>query len=167
MPVRSATLIQISGTRTPSRSRQAIMARLVAKRRRAAKPRREVGLRGSGVAGHDRAMGGSSSGARRDPAAVASAARPTRRVCALVGAPALALLAVAAAALAGGAGAQLRIATAEVTPIPSASPGPTAAAPHAALRVGTSGDYAPFSTVGPDEILTGFDVEVARAYARD
>jgi cyclohexadienyl dehydratase len=37
--------------------------------------------------------------------------------------------------------------------------------PRAALRVGTSGDYAPFSQRGPAG-RSGFDVEVARAYAR-
>lgn len=35
------------------------------------------------------------------------------------------------------------------------------------LRVGTSGDYAPFSTHSPDGTPAGFDVEVARAYAAD
>ncbi|MBW2267197.1 MAG: transporter substrate-binding domain-containing protein [Deltaproteobacteria bacterium] len=34
------------------------------------------------------------------------------------------------------------------------------------LRVGTSGDYAPFSLAGPRG-LTGFDIDVARAYAED
>lgn len=37
----------------------------------------------------------------------------------------------------------------------------------APLRVGTSGDYAPFSVRGEDGALTGFDVEVANAYAAD
>ena len=46
-----------------------------------------------------------------------------------------------------------------------------AAASHAAapgqpvLRVGTSGDYAPFSSAGPGDRRSGFDIEVARAYA--
>jgi len=36
------------------------------------------------------------------------------------------------------------------------------------LRVGTSGDYPPFSSVGPGEgERTGFDIAVARAFARD
>jgi cyclohexadienyl dehydratase len=35
------------------------------------------------------------------------------------------------------------------------------------LRVGTSGDYAPFSTRGADGAFAGFDVEVARAYAAE
>ncbi len=35
------------------------------------------------------------------------------------------------------------------------------------LRVGTSGDYAPFSLRGEDGRRSGFDVEVARAYARE
>jgi cyclohexadienyl dehydratase len=35
------------------------------------------------------------------------------------------------------------------------------------LRVGTSGDYAPFSTTGADGAPAGFDVAVARAYAAD
>ena len=34
-----------------------------------------------------------------------------------------------------------------------------------ALRIGTSGDYAPFSTRGPDGALSGLDVEIARAFA--
>lgn len=38
--------------------------------------------------------------------------------------------------------------------------------PPATLRVGTSGDYAPFSQAG-DRAPAGFDVEVARAFARD
>lgn len=46
-----------------------------------------------------------------------------------------------------------------------------AAAPPASadppLRVGTSGDYAPFSYETPDGGLEGFDLAVARAYARD
>jgi cyclohexadienyl dehydratase len=37
----------------------------------------------------------------------------------------------------------------------------------AALRVGTSGDYAPFSTVAPDGARAGYDVELVRAYARE
>jgi cyclohexadienyl dehydratase len=39
-------------------------------------------------------------------------------------------------------------------------------APAPVLRVGTSGDYAPFSVEGPAG-RSGFDVEVARAYAKD
>ncbi|TMA82385.1 MAG: transporter substrate-binding domain-containing protein [Deltaproteobacteria bacterium] len=35
------------------------------------------------------------------------------------------------------------------------------------LRVGTSGDYAPFSSRNPDGTYAGFDIEVARAYAAD
>jgi cyclohexadienyl dehydratase len=41
------------------------------------------------------------------------------------------------------------------------------AAPPAPLRVGTSGDYAPFSTRAPDGGRGGFDVELVRAYARE
>jgi cyclohexadienyl dehydratase len=41
-----------------------------------------------------------------------------------------------------------------------------AEAPRPVLRVGTSGDYAPFSLTGTAG-RSGFDVEVARAYARD
>jgi cyclohexadienyl dehydratase len=37
----------------------------------------------------------------------------------------------------------------------------------AVLRVGTSGDYPPFSVRSADGALDGFDVAVARAYARD
>jgi cyclohexadienyl dehydratase len=35
------------------------------------------------------------------------------------------------------------------------------------LRVGTSGDYAPFSLAAEDGALTGFDVAVARRYAKE
>ena len=35
------------------------------------------------------------------------------------------------------------------------------------LRVGTSGDYAPFSTLAPDGVRGGFDVELVRAFARE
>src|SRR5882724_6528427 len=35
------------------------------------------------------------------------------------------------------------------------------------LRVGTSGDYAPFSVRAADGTLSGFDIEVARAYAAE
>lgn len=35
------------------------------------------------------------------------------------------------------------------------------------LRIGTSGDYPPFSALDASGELSGFDVEVARAYARD
>lgn len=42
-----------------------------------------------------------------------------------------------------------------------------AADPRAALRVGTSGDYAPFSVKGENGTLVGFDVTLARAYAAD
>jgi cyclohexadienyl dehydratase len=42
-----------------------------------------------------------------------------------------------------------------------------AAACGAPLRVGTSGDYPPFSMRTPSGELQGFDVEVARAYADD
>jgi cyclohexadienyl dehydratase len=44
---------------------------------------------------------------------------------------------------------------------------PKAAPELAALRVGTSGDYAPFSTIDADGRFHGFDVEIAEAYARD
>lgn len=45
---------------------------------------------------------------------------------------------------------------------------PGAPAPVAApLRVGTSGDYPPFSVRASDGSFEGFDVAVARAYARD
>ena len=39
--------------------------------------------------------------------------------------------------------------------------------PQAAIRVGTSGDYAPFSQLDAAGRRGGFDVEVARAYARE
>jgi cyclohexadienyl dehydratase len=39
--------------------------------------------------------------------------------------------------------------------------------PAATLRVGTSGDYAPFSQLDAAGRRSGFDVEVARAYARE
>jgi len=42
-----------------------------------------------------------------------------------------------------------------------------APAPKPHLRVGTSGDYAPFSLRGADGALHGFDVEIAEALARD
>ena len=35
------------------------------------------------------------------------------------------------------------------------------------LRVGTSGDYAPFSVVGGGGQFSGLDIEIAKAYARD
>ena len=41
------------------------------------------------------------------------------------------------------------------------------AAPQPLLRVGTSGDYAPFSLRNPAGRRDGFDVALARAYARD
>jgi cyclohexadienyl dehydratase len=41
----------------------------------------------------------------------------------------------------------------------------TSAAAPELLRVGTSGDYPPFSLRGPDGAWSGFDVAVARAYA--
>jgi len=41
------------------------------------------------------------------------------------------------------------------------------AAQQPLLRVGTSGDYAPFSQQGPAGQRDGFDVALARAYARD
>ena len=44
---------------------------------------------------------------------------------------------------------------------------PVSAPPAAALRVGTSGDYAPFSVLAADGTLGGFDVEIARSYAAD
>jgi polar amino acid transport system substrate-binding protein len=52
---------------------------------------------------------------------------------------------------------------------PPHAPAPRASAPPApaALRVGTSGDYAPFSFSTADRTRAGFDVEVARAYAAD
>jgi cyclohexadienyl dehydratase len=44
----------------------------------------------------------------------------------------------------------------------------TGTAAPTAVRVGASGDYAPFSVASPDgKDLRGFDVAVARAYARD
>lgn len=39
--------------------------------------------------------------------------------------------------------------------------------PQAAIKVGTSGDYAPFSQRDPAGRRAGFDVEVARAWARE
>ena len=50
-------------------------------------------------------------------------------------------------------------------PRTTAPPAAVAAAPP--LRVGTSGDYPPFSVRAADGGLDGFDVAVARAYARD
>ncbi len=50
---------------------------------------------------------------------------------------------------------------------------PTVSAPQAlladptVLRVGTSGDYPPFSSVGPAGDREGFDIAVAEAYARE
>ena len=35
------------------------------------------------------------------------------------------------------------------------------------LRVGTSGDYAPFSSTGEGSSPAGFDIAVARAYAQE
>jgi cyclohexadienyl dehydratase len=54
---------------------------------------------------------------------------------------------------------------------PTALLNPSAATPvqpaaRPVLRVGTSGDYAPFSTLTGEE-RTGFDIEVARAFASD
>lgn len=46
-------------------------------------------------------------------------------------------------------------------------PRPGGAEPPATLRVGTSGDYAPFSSLDADGERSGFDVALARAYARD
>lgn len=52
---------------------------------------------------------------------------------------------------------------------PPRASAPRASAPPApaALHVGTSGDYAPFSFSTADGTRAGFDVEVARAYAAD
>ncbi|HEY0469259.1 MAG TPA: transporter substrate-binding domain-containing protein, partial [Polyangiaceae bacterium] len=47
----------------------------------------------------------------------------------------------------------------------SSSPAPQRA--HAKLRVGTSGDYAPFSTLDQDGKPRGFDAEIAAALAQD
>ncbi len=45
---------------------------------------------------------------------------------------------------------------------------PLAADEPRTLRVGTSGDYSPFSSAGPGEgEFTGFDIAVARAFAKD
>lgn len=43
--------------------------------------------------------------------------------------------------------------------------GEDSAAPRRILRIGTSGDYPPFSVTDPAGGLAGFDVEVARAFA--
>jgi cyclohexadienyl dehydratase len=48
-----------------------------------------------------------------------------------------------------------------------ASPGEAQAPGPRVLRVGTSGDYAPFSSSGPGDTPAGFDVAVARAYAQE
>jgi len=64
------------------------------------------------------------------------------------GALAAALVTLGLAAEAGGAGAGEK---------PSAG----------RLRVGTSGDYAPFSLAAEDGARSGFDVEVARRYAKE
>jgi len=48
---------------------------------------------------------------------------------------------------------------------PPAPSTPTPARPH--LRVGTSGDYAPFSVRSADGTIRGFDAEIADALARD
>jgi len=65
----------------------------------------------------------------------------------------------------GGAAATAREA---VAPPASAAPAtPTTAPAGAVLRVGSSGDYPPFSLRAPEGAWSGFDVEVARAYARD
>jgi chorismate mutase-like protein len=55
------------------------------------------------------------------------------------------------------------------TPSPSAAPAPAPAVSDLAslLRVGTSGDYAPFSTRDPAGTPAGFDVELAEQLARD
>jgi len=50
-------------------------------------------------------------------------------------------------------------------PAPKASPTPPPARPH--LRVGTSGDYAPFSLRAADGTIRGFDADIAAALARD
>jgi cyclohexadienyl dehydratase len=42
-----------------------------------------------------------------------------------------------------------------------------AEAPPPVLRVGTSGDYAPFSTLATDGRRSGFDVELVRAFAKE
>ena len=47
----------------------------------------------------------------------------------------------------------------------SSTPSPAAARPH--LRVGTSGDYAPFSIRDASGTISGFDAEIATALARD
>jgi cyclohexadienyl dehydratase len=48
-----------------------------------------------------------------------------------------------------------------------ARPSPAGAAAGGPLRVGTSGDYPPFSVRAADGSLSGFDVAVAEAYASD
>lgn len=78
-----------------------------------------------------------------------TAPRRTRRAAA----NRLGLFVVLAAALGCGAGCGPGV----------AGPPPTAEAP---LRVGTSGDYLPFSELADGE-RRGFDVELARAFARD
>jgi cyclohexadienyl dehydratase len=67
--------------------------------------------------------------------------------------------------------AALLLACAGGEPQPSPISEPSRAAirerPQAAIRVGTSGDYAPFSELGAGGRRDGFDVEVARAYAQE
>ena len=52
-------------------------------------------------------------------------------------------------------------------PLAPASPPPAPATPPAELRVGTSGDYAPFSSLNATGERTGFDVELAERLAAD
>jgi cyclohexadienyl dehydratase len=56
----------------------------------------------------------------------------------------------------------------EPPPEPALEQTSPAPAPHTplVLRIGTSGDYAPFSTRGPDGAPSGFDVELAESLAQ-
>lgn len=49
----------------------------------------------------------------------------------------------------------------------AAWPAPAAASEPTPLRVGTSGDYAPFSELDPGGALVGFDLALAQAFAAD
>ena len=57
--------------------------------------------------------------------------------------------------------------TADARKTGSLASAPAAASPSAPLRVGSSGDYPPFSVRASDGSWSGFDVAVAEAYARD
>src|SRR4051812_2574583 len=52
-------------------------------------------------------------------------------------------------------------------PSPAPAPAPSPAPARLHLRVGTSGDYAPFSLRDASGTVRGFDVEIAEALAGD